>query len=88
MAMLNSAARGWKCGVFNPHGPRNPTVIAIPLSTRAGNVSRFAETIRPSGPAAVTSSVVGLKKSKTKSVSFKRLMRSTAVAAVKRRATL
>src|SRR5271170_4089714 len=62
--------------------------MAIPWPTRAGNVSRRAVTIVPSGPSDVMASGGGFRKSKTKSVSFRRLMRSTSVGAVTRDATV
>lgn len=88
MAMLNSVARGCVCGVFRPQGPRKPNVMATLLPTSAGKVAWVAWTVRPSLPEPPISSGVGLKKSKTKSASERRFMRSSAEADVRSNATL
>lgn len=62
--------------MLKPHGPRKPRVIEAPVPIRAGNPFRSALTVCP--PLPVVMPVVAVLKSKTKSASERRAMRSTA----------
>lgn len=74
--MLTSVARGWTCGVLKPQGPRKPRVMEADVPMRAGKPLRSALTVWPPWP--VVMPVVAVLKSKTKSASERRAMRSTA----------
>ena len=84
----SSALRRWTCGVLKPQGPRNPTVMAAEVPTRAGKKTRSAETVAPPLPAVTAAPVGGAVYEKMKSESEGRwLSRADALGAERRIST-